>query len=138
MCEDPIHLPCTGLAIWETQPYAATLPWCSSATQELCFRCPPAVQGTPSAKYPTVHSGRALSRWSPAIHELCHLNAPLTAKGPTLAHLSCTDLVLIVHIQQEPRLPGLLESPAFLLLGPPGNQDRHLRIWRTGSGALAG
>lgn len=49
-------------------------------------------------------------------------------EGSDLGRLLCTDLVLIIHVHQEPRLPRLLESPALLLLGPPANQEGHLRI----------
>lgn len=82
---------------------------------------------TLSPKGPIVHSGPC----GP-----CHLNILLPLKSPTVACLLRTDLVFIIHVQQEPCLPCLLESPALLLPGPPENQDRHLRIWRTVPAAL--
>lgn len=41
---------------------------------------------------------------------------------------ACTDLVAVVHVQQEPGLPRLLKPPVLVLLGPAGNaRTRQLR-----------
>lgn len=83
-----------GVALLQTQLWGRLgSPWDHQDSLSACDLCP---QGALSA-------------------QACHLGDP----PPGV----CTNLVAVVHVQQEPRLPRLLEPPILVLLGPSEETD---------------